>query len=202
MSKTTDVATIAVVGLIGAGGYLILKNKKEIGDFFGGIGDFFGGIPKGIEEGLNDFANDPTVKEIDNGLKMGATITNPLTPIKLAGSIFDTIGKSVGDFFGGFNLNFGKSKIDPSDPTPVASKDLPASSKTPLVKQGIREDTQMQTIPTVKEIRENAKEIVGGARKHTQEELEQLPTKTLTELRSQSNFIGRTFNYALSKLGL
>ena len=82
MSKTTDIATIAVLGALGVGGYLIFKNKDEIGKFFGGIGDgignftdsvgkLYGDTVTGIQKGAEDVAK--TVGDVGGGIAQGAT---------------------------------------------------------------------------------------------------------------------------------
>ena len=87
MSKTSDIATIAVVALLGAGGFLIYKNRNEIGNFFGGIGQGVQDFTDGIGKGVGDFTDSvgkwygDTVEGIQKGV--------------------DDAGKEVGSFFGG-----------------------------------------------------------------------------------------------------
>ena len=87
MSKTSDIATIAVVALLGAGGFLIYKNRNEIGNFFGGIGQGVQNFTDGIGQGVGDFTDSvgkwygDTVEGIQKGV--------------------DDAGKEVGNFFGG-----------------------------------------------------------------------------------------------------
>jgi hypothetical protein len=95
MSKTSDIATIAVVALIGAGGFLIYKNRNEIGNFFGGIGTGVQNFTDGIGKGVGDFTDSvgkwygDTVEGIQKGV--------------------DDAGKGVGNFFGGIVSDIGSS---------------------------------------------------------------------------------------------
>jgi len=77
MSKTTDIATIAVVGGLGVGAYFLYKNRKGIGDFFDGIGKGFSEMIDNISSGLGDVGE--TVTNV--ATEVAKPITEPVTKI-------------------------------------------------------------------------------------------------------------------------
>ena len=151
MTKVDDILSIVLVGALGVGGFLIFKNRNAIGDFFGGIGkgvdDTIKGVQQGIDDtikdvqqGIDDFANSPTGKELNATARIIGG-----NPLNLLGGIAkgaENLFQSAAD---AFTAKYS-SPIDPADPTPVASKDLPAAQKTPLV--NIKGNTTTTPVPT------------------------------------------------------
>lgn len=209
-SKGTDIVTIALLGALGVGGFLIFKNRKEIGSFFGGIGegvqDFTDGIGNwygetvtNIQKGVDDVGKN--IGGFFDGVVKGATgffgdlsgsyvnfiggIQDTVTGIqKGAGEFADNVGSFFGGIADGIGDFFGGKRVTEDAPEPVKA---PQASKTEIQEKNKLLGTG---------------EVIGAPSKLTKEEKEKLPTLTIDQLAERSDFIGRVFKSAKDKLNL
>ena len=223
-SKSTDIVTIALLGALGVGGFLIFKNRKEIGNFFGGIGegvqDFTDGVGKwygdtieGIQKGVDDVGknvgdffggifNDIGSSYVNFFGGIGKGLQDTVTGIQ---SGVDDFTKGAGDFFGGIAQGvtdfFSGKRVTEDAPTTKA----PEETKTPIM-QGSPSSQDLSKYKVENKslydsiYGEGNYEVVGAPSALTKEEKEKLPTKTTAELAKGTSFISRVFSYAKSKL--
>jgi len=150
MAKVDDILSIVLVGALGVGGFLIYKNRNAIGDFFGGIGKGVDDTIKGVQEGI-----DNTIKDVQKGIddavnsdagKEVQVVANvAANPLNLLGGIAKGAENLFNAAAEAFTAKYA-SPINSADPTPVASNDLPAAQKTPLV--NIKGNTTTTPVPT------------------------------------------------------
>jgi len=209
MSKTTDIATIAVVGGLGVGAYFLYKNRKGIGDFFDGIGKGFSEMIDNISSGLGDVGE--TVTNV--ATEVAKPITEPVT--KITEDVKDN--NPLGVFTDVLNFVWDLSPVDEfltflnpkqktSTPITENREAAPVIKYTPsdytVDKNGKPLTTIQKKAASDSGINPDDVEIIGAPSTLTKEEREKLPTKTINELASQNNFIGRVFKSVKDKFNL
>lgn len=218
-SKGTDIVTIALLGALGVGGFLIFKNRKEIGNFFGGIGEgvqdftdgvgnWYGETVTNIQKGVDDvgkniggFFQDLTgsyvnfiggIRDTVTGIQKGAGEF-----ADNVGSFFGGIADGIGDFFGG-------KRVTEEAPEPVKA---PEETKTPIM-QGSPSSQDLSKYKVENKslydriYGEGNYEVIGAPLNMTEEEKKARPTLTINQLAERDGFIGRVFKSAKEKLGL
>ena len=229
-SKGTDIVTIALLGALGVGGFLIFKNRKEIGNFFGGIGegvqDFTDGIGNwygetvtNIQKGVDDIGKN--VGGFFDGIVKGTTgffgdlsgsyvnfiggIQDTVTGIqKGAGEFADSVGNFFGGIADGIGDFFGGKRVTEEAPEPVKA---PEESKTPIM-QGSPSSQDLSKYEVKNKALydriygEGNYEVIGAPLKMTEEEKKSRPVLSIDQLAEKDNFIGRVAKLAKEKLNL
>lgn len=219
-SKGTDIVTIALLGALGVGGFLIFKNRKEIGNFFGGIGegvqDFTDGVGKwygdtieGIQKGVDDVGKnvggffDGIVKGTTNFFGgVGIGLQNTITGIQKgaqdfadnAGNFFGGIAEGAGDLVQGIGDFFSGKRV--TEGAPMTTTKAPEYSNT-VLQNGklVEKDAKIKMIE--KTSGQEVKEIIGAPSTLTKEERAKLPTKSFEELAQRNDFIGTVAKLAV-----